>query len=277
MGYDAFVICNCFKEGKTAEPPYKDFMKVDHEGMYLDLETLYEQDKDEYFKRHQEFDEWKRSACPHEDMELVSERLANTSGMAAFKTILHEFGGEMRFPILTKYLPVANGGTLPTDYAEQALRELQDLEQEKPSEEKVVLKVKATGERKQSTNENHSNIFVWTAYNKQNYGIDKDGFFIIENRKFLWTKKSKLVFRSTEFKQVAISKDKYRFIDNLTNKQFIGTTKIHPDGQEEPKDDFEFVVEKEIVPLATEYNYIIEPLKKLAIASIETRNPIIWT
>src|SRR5690606_14458272 len=111
--------------------------------------------------------------------------------------------------------------------------------------------------RKQSTNENYTNIFIWTAYNKQNYGIDKNGFFIIENRKFLWTTKSKMVFRSINFKQVAVSKGKYRFIDNMTNNHFIGATKIHPDEKEETNEDFEFVVEKEIVPLATEYKYII--------------------
>jgi hypothetical protein len=276
MGYDAFVTCNCFKEGKTKEPPYKDRMKIDVEGIYLDLNITYQQDKDEYLKRHQEFDDWKRTACPHEDMEFASEHLANMSGMAAFKTMLDEFGGEKRFPILTKYLPVANGGTLPADYAEKALRELKDLEQEKTSEKKVILRLKA-GEIKQSTNENHSNIFVWTAYNTENYGIDKDGFFIIENGKFLWTRTSKLVFRSKDFKQVALGKDKFQFIDNLTNNQYTGTAKIHPDGKEQPSQDFDFIVDIEETTLATGYKYIIEPLKRLTYASLETGNPIIWT
>lgn len=276
MGYDAFVTCNCFKDGKTKEPPYKDFMKIDVEGIYLDLDLTYEKDKDEYLKRHQEFDNWKRTACPHEDMKFASEHLANMSGMAAFKTMLHEFGGEKRFPILTKYLPVANGGTLPAEYAEKVLNELKDIEQEKTSEKKVIRR-QNTGDKIWSTNEFHSDIFVWTAYNRENYGIDRDGFFIIKNRNFLWMKASKLVFRSKDFKQVVLGNDKFKFIDNLTNNQYMGTAKIHPFGKEQPSQDFDFIVDMEVTTLATEYRYIIEPLKRVTNASLETENPVIWT
>ncbi|MBL7829786.1 MAG: hypothetical protein JNK41_02065 [Saprospiraceae bacterium] len=276
MGYDAFVTCNCFKEGKTKEPPYKGFMKIDVEGIYLDLDLTYNQDKDEYLKRHQEFDDWKRTACPHQDMRFASEHLANTSGMEAFKTMLQDFGGEKRFPTLTKYLPVSNGGTLPAAYAEKVLKELKDIEQEKTGEKKVILRLN-TGEIIWSTNENHSFIFIWTGNNRENYGIDKDGFFIIQNREFLWRRSSTLVFRSKNFKQVVLGKNKFQFIDNPTKKQYKGTTNIHPDGKEQAIQDFDFIVDMEVAPLATEYKYIIEPLKRLINASLETGNPIIWT
>lgn len=276
MGYDAFVICNCFKEGKTKEPPYKDFMKFDVEGIYLDLDLNYEQDEHLYLKKHQEFDDWKRTACPHKDMRFASEHLANISGMADFDNMLQEFGGEKRFPTLVKYLPVSNGGILPADFAEKVLNELKDIEQEKNSEKKIILRLN-NGERKWSTNENHSEIFVWTGYNREQYGIDKDGFFIIKNREFLWMRSSKLVFRSKDFKQVVLGKDKFQFIDNLTKNKYTGRAKIHPYGKEQPIQDFDFIVDREVTTLAAEYKYIIDPLKRRANASLETGNPIIWT
>ena len=276
MGYSASVMCNCYKEGKTSEPPYKDFMKIDEEGMYLDLEALYKQDKAEYNKRHDAFDEWKRTACPHEDMELVYERLANISGMMAFKTVIREFGGKIRFPVLTQYLPVGNVGILPADFAGKALLELQDLEQKENGEDKVILKIKGTGEKKQATNVNHPTLFIWTAYNKLNYGLDDDGFFIIENEIHSEEERSTLVFRSKDFKQIFKSKDAYCFKDNQTNLQFIGTAKLYPAGKEEPTEDVDFQVVKKKIPLAIEYSYIIEPLKKLLAASLETGNHVMW-
>ncbi len=277
MGYDAFVICNCFKEGKTEEPPYKELVELDDEGVHLEIEDLYKQDEEEYFKRHREFENWKRTACPHEDMELVSEHLSNISGMGAFRSVLNELDGEKRFPILSKYLPVANTGTLPTECASQFLKDLENLEHEQSKEEKAVLKLKLSGERIQSVNADQSNIFMWSAYDKQNYGINKDGFFIIENRKFLWKRLPILAFQSKDFKQVLVGKDKYRFVDNKTNKQFTGMAKIYPIEDEDPQEDIEFYVDTETMTIGIEYDYMIKPLKKLTMASIESGNPIIWT
>ena len=276
MGYSAFVVCNCFQEGKTPEPPYKMFLKTDGEELYLDLDITYSEDEDEYLKRHQEFDQWKATACIHKDMRYAKEHLTNIDGMGAFRIVLHESGGEKRFTTLSNYLAAENVGSLPSYYAGQALIELKDLEGENNTERIVRLRLKS-GEIKQTTNEKYGHIFIWTGYNKKNYGIDGDGFFIIENRKFLWNSNSKAVFRSKNFKQIVLGNKKFKFVDNDTNFQYIAKEKIHPYGEEQPNQDFEFFVSKETALIADEYKYIIEPLKRLAIASIETGNPIIWT
>ncbi len=274
MGYNAFVLCNCYKEGKTSNPPYKEFVKTSDEGLYLDLENLYQKDKNEYFKRNDAFDKWMENACPHEDMKIVDERLANISGMSAFWSILEKLGGESKFPVLFNNLPTSNCGSLSINYSQTFLQELLVLEQEKKKEEKLFLSVKETREVKQSVNINKRKVFIWQGY-EQLYGIDKEGFFI--SKKGFDNKSTKVVFRSKDFRQVYLGNDQYQFVDNFTKKKFIGTSKIHSDGKVKPKKVFSFIVEKKGVTIKQEYAYIIAPLKKLMSASIETGNPVMWS
>jgi hypothetical protein len=48
--------------------------------------------------------------------------------MGNLKHLVRELGGENRFPILTKYLPVVNHGIIPVEFAGQILDELIQLE-----------------------------------------------------------------------------------------------------------------------------------------------------
>jgi len=83
------------------------------------------------------------------------------------------------------------------------------------------------------------------------------------------------MFRSNNFIQQTISKDRYKFIDILTRKSFECSVKLHPN-QEDATDEYEFEVRIERVGIADEYEYMIEPLKRLAKASIISGNPIHW-
>lgn len=275
MGYNAFVVCNCYKEGKTTAPPYKEFLYEDEEGLGLELKSIHDQDKTEYYQRHQEFDAWKQKACPHENLELANERLANSSGMTSFKAILHDFGGEKRFPILIKYLPTSNDGNLPSECAEMALKELCDLQQEPSTEKKIVLRL-STGELRWTTNLKYSTIFLTTGFKREQFGLDKDGFFILAKRGFLWFKATKLVFRSKHFKQIPLENNKVQFIDTNSQKTFTCTPYLYSETKDSPRQDFEFYVRIENALIADEYQYIIEPLIKLTTASMASGNPIIW-
>ena len=276
MSYSAYVICNCYKDGKTSEPPHKEFLRFDNDGLYLDIpDELWEKDEDKVYQMEAEFDTWKRTACEHEEMELASESLSNISGMSAFRHIVRELGGKDKYPILTEYLPTKNGGVLPSEFAQQLLDELLLLEKEKSIEEKVVLTEKSTGSLKASVNSDTHWLFVFTPYNKNNYGIDKDGFFILENVNEKGKEISYVMFRSNNFIQQTISKDRYKFIDILTRKSFECSVKLHPN-QEDATDEYEFEVRIERVGIADEYEYMIEPLKRLAKASIISGNPIHW-
>ncbi|HXB05614.1 MAG TPA: hypothetical protein VNW04_00820 [Puia sp.] len=276
MSYSAFVICNCYKGGKTTEPPYKKYMSIDDEGIYLDIPSeLWKKNEDLCYKMDKEFDEWKRTACEHKDMNAAFEYLSNMSGMAAFRYIVQKLGGKYKFPILAEYLPTANGGILPTESADQLLQELKELENEPAPEELVLLQEMSSGEVKASVSSDNSKIFVYAAHNKNSYGIDKDGFFILENMKENYRDVSKITFRSINFLQQTISKNIYKFVDIPTTESYICSAKLHPD-QEEAATDFEFIVIKRKYAVADEYQYVIEPLKKLAAASLMTGNPIIW-
>jgi hypothetical protein len=277
MGYDAFVLCNCYKEGKTPAPPYFDCVKIDDYGPYLDLESMSTTEGKEFLQQQEAFESWQKNACPHEDMELVSVHLSNIAGMRAFKALLKECGGAERFPVLSSYLPVANGGTLPAQHAAQAMSELCSLEKEGSLEERVVLKLKETAQRVQSAKANGSHIFTFSKSTEQYYGIDGDGFFIMKRRKVFWIPYTTLVFRSTDFKQTAIGTSKFLFTDKKSNHQGIGNLSLYPAEKNNALEEHEFVVVKETTTVSTEYRYILEPLKRLTQASIDSGNPIVWT
>ena len=277
MSYSAYVICNCYKDGKTTEPPHKEFVRFDEDGLYLDIpDELWDKDEEKVYQMNDDFDEWKRTSCEHEEMELADEYLSNISGMGAFRHIVRELGGKDKFPILTEYLPTSNGGVLPSEFAQQALDELLLLEQEQTTEEKVVLTEKSTGSLKASVSSDTYWFFVFTAYNKNTYGIDKDGFFILENVKEKDEELSYIMFRSNNFIQQTISKDRYKFIDIPSGESFECSVKLHPH-EEVATEDYEFEVQTERVGITSEYEYMIEPLKRLANASIVSGNPIHWT
>lgn len=277
MSYSAYVICECYKKGKTIAPPHKEFLCFDEEGLYLDIpDYLREKDEDAYYKMYADFDEWEETACEHKKMKLADEYLSNISGMWSFRHIVNKLGGKTKFPILTKYLPTANDGVLPSEFAQQALKEIISLEKEKLIEEKILLREKSTQSLKASVNSDTYLLFGYTAHNKNNYGIDKDGFFIMENVKEKGKELSYIMFRSNNFIQRVISKDYYKFIDIESNTSFECSAKLYPI-DEEATIDYEFEVRTEKVEIVNEYEYIIEPLKRLANASIVAGNPIHWT
>jgi hypothetical protein len=273
MGYNAYVTCNCYTHGLAIEPPYKELVAVDEEGVYLQFPAgLWEKDQSLFLHMEAGFDAWKAHACAHSNMEVASERLANMSGMAAFKTIVQERGGTARFPVLVEYLPRANGGTLPAQYAPTLLQELTLLAAE-PGELLATLRVQASGELLFSVDANTDVFFLFTGANQLRYGLNEEGFFIAKkHRPFFDREKLRVVFHSRGFRQQYLPQDRYRFTDLAT-----GATYEAPTGLTAPQGSMEFKVELETVPLASEYAYILAPLKRLAVAAIQTGNPICWT
>lgn len=276
MSYSAFVVCNCYQKGKTTEPPYKEYIKFDEDGLYLDIPNdLWNENEKKVLQMDSEFDNWKNNACEHEEMELCYEYLSNTLGMGEFKGVIERLGGKEKFPILSKFLPTANGGTLPANFATEALNEINEFEKQKLNENRILLFEISTNELKATVNADTYLIFVFTAYNKNNYGIDKDGFFILENVKENGQEVSYVVFRSKNFIQKYISKEKFQFIDKKTNHNFICNVGLHPH-ESNPKKEYEFLIKENTVKITDEYKYMTEPLKKLIKASIESGNPIHW-
>jgi len=276
MSYSAFVVCNCYQKGKTEKPPFEEYVKFDDDGLYIDVpDEFWEKDEDKVFQMESDFETWKNNVCEHDNMDLCSEYLSSHLGMADFRQIVRNNGGKKKYPTLTAFLPTANGGVLPAKFAESTFNELLELEKEQCQEERIILLENSTNELKASVNANTYLIFVFTAYNKYNYGIDKDGFFILENIKENGKEVSYVVFRSKNFIQRKVSKEEFRFIDKRTNHSFTCAARLHP-YEGNSKKDYEFTVKPEEVIIAEAYNYIIEPLKRLTKASMESGNPIHW-
>jgi hypothetical protein len=275
MSFSGHVVCNCYKEGRTTEPPHREYVKIDYDGLYVELPTqLYREDEERYFKMHDEFDDWKSRACEHANMELADEYLCNISGMFDFRRLLSELEEEGNFSILKTYLPKHNEGILPLEFVSEALAELKALEECTQTEEKISLIVKNTNEIIANTIANHQRLFKFNS--DYTFGLNREkGFFIYANKKDNDFHSDNIKFSSWNFAQHKSSQKSYLFSDMT-----IGTTLDCPLNLQpracDPNDQYEFEVKIETVSIINHYSYIIGPLKKLIDASILSRNPICW-
>src|SRR5436309_15439659 len=100
MGWDASVMCNCWKEGKTTPPPVRsELIHLDEEG-YLALALPWEGNED----KHEAFHEWQRDCCAHEGMAYAKEWFASYFSYRYFQHALQRAGWE-HFPALKIGLP----------------------------------------------------------------------------------------------------------------------------------------------------------------------------
>src|SRR5437762_2759811 len=72
MGLDATVMCNCFREGTTAEPPFP------RERLYLDEESyLHVRTEGPAGSYDRRLYLWMQAACPHPGLNYARERISN--------------------------------------------------------------------------------------------------------------------------------------------------------------------------------------------------------
>lgn len=132
VGLDAAVYCNCWRDGKTTEPPVpRECVHLDEDGWVWNSNpdwTPGAQPGTEEWVRGMAtdiaFDSWKQSqACPHDNMQLVSARIANWSGVGGLLQALQE-GGEDQFATVLTELPTSNDGSTSPELAARMLNEL---------------------------------------------------------------------------------------------------------------------------------------------------------
>ena len=153
MGLDAFVRCDCLETGRAADPPVpRDRLRLD-DGLLFDAAApacRRDETADERRVRHAAEDalaEWQRTACGHDDMRLVSLRVANWGAVFAFRHVLRGFGvgGEARFGALLAEVPSVNGGEVPAGRSAACLAELDAFDALPALGEKTVLRDAETG------------------------------------------------------------------------------------------------------------------------------------
>jgi hypothetical protein len=249
---------------------------VDESGPYLNIpEEIWQRSESEAFRMLDEFEKWVESACEHKDMRLADEWLSNISGMGAFRSVVRHFGGENRFPVLTRFLPSSNDGSLPALYAVEALAELKELGSEKTAEERILLSEQSSATVIASVRSDTYYCFAFDGTSKISYAIDKEGFFILKEVEEDGKQVYYVLFRSMKFTQQSLSQHNFRFTDLSTGDAFESKLKLHPaEGVVLPRYEFEIVTKR--VPVGEEYSYMIQPLIRLMEASVLSDNDVMW-
>lgn len=274
MGYNAFVACNCYQQGLATASPYPGLTEADEEGPYLVFPAnIWQTDKQRALAMDAAFDTWRETACAHPSFKAANERLANMSGMGAFRHLIHERGGVVRYPVLTQQMPHGMGSNMPASLAPALLQELAALAAE-PAETLAVLREEASQDIIYSVNANSGTYFVYAGSSRHRYALDAQGFCIVREHP-AGADYGEEVFRALRFEQQQLAAGRFRFTNTVTGQHYNCSVGLHPDGRPRGM-PCRFAVELETVLLAQEYAYILEPLRQLAEAAIQTGNPICW-
>jgi len=93
MGLDAWVHCNCIKEGNAPPHPFPELLAFDETG-----EPVLKGDGDIDLKLWLKHDKWYRDSCPHSGY-LVEKRLGNIAAVAYVRGFLED-NSPHSFPLL---------------------------------------------------------------------------------------------------------------------------------------------------------------------------------
>ena len=188
MGLDAYVLCNCYEEGKISKPPVDESLIVFNDNDY-ELNLQYNSNEDKF----SQFDIWRQSACSHKDFKYAEERISNWSGCELFLNSLRGIGADYFLTLLNEW-PKANDGSMSPESAEKALRELDVFSSMIERLNGVYLIDYESNDIIFETTEHHKAIFALSGKDNSTYGISAEGFFV--------TVKNDVRFLSSDFFQI---------------------------------------------------------------------------
>ncbi|WP_300675502.1 hypothetical protein [Soonwooa sp.] len=279
MSYHGFVVCRCYQDGKTIAPPFPELVILDDDGIGYNISEdnlKTDEEWNDYFDKNDLLDQWKRTACPHEDMEISSEHICNSAGMSGFRNYLFEQGGNEKFPTLSKELPTHNGGAMSASQSEKALAELQLLKSLQPKIDKIVLRETKSHDVIMIGDYNETIRFGFFDYNKS-LVLDSRGFFILEKKKIGGVENEYILFHAKEFSTVVVDEKRVAFIDEHAKGLNIGSYFPIQLGENKPAEtEIAYEVVKEEFDGDDYWMSVIESLENLCKASIETQNPVHW-
>lgn len=258
MGLDAFVYCRCWQNGLTAAPPVGP-AGFDEDG-YFDLLLPWDGNEE----AHAAFLAWLINACPHDEMELASERLSNWSGYRLFQRALETAGWE-HFPTLHAELPEANGGFMPAAKAAEVLKELDLFESRARIEEETVLADEATGEPVMTHVPAYQGVMMLGPGYRA--GVDPDGFFVLDPG----ADPPATLFRAARFEQRVLDSGEVEFTGGGQTVRVA----MPPVGGHETSLPHRLVVRQRSRSPA-DFSYIVAPLRRLCEASVASGNPVMW-
>jgi len=179
MGLDAYVQCNCIKEGKVKPPPFDITNIVCKDNVW----TLTENADDQTFS---DYIEWEENACDHPNFHYIYDRISNTSGSNVLSSALKYIGND-HFPILTS---LWGKPQIPSELSKKAFQELEFLKNKIPNLKGNFLLDFETGEEYCKVFEGEERWF-YSHGGRYYYILSDNGFYITgsENNKQFMSKK----------------------------------------------------------------------------------------
>lgn len=283
MGLDASVMCHCFRDGKTTDPPVpREWLEVDEEG-YLNLKEPHDTAK--YWSSVYQ---WEQSCCEHEGMCFASEHISNWTGYRLFQEALGEVGWE-HFPVLREQLPNANGGLTPSTASAKALAELDIFSAAGDIGTKTVLVDSESGEGIRQYVAAYEGVFILAGSRGIDVGLSEFEFFAVD------TTSGKDLFRAIRFRQFTksganVSEDREGVVWEDLDTGHVYESGIAISGKQIPWEDgswqkpnggcrfaypSEFHVEQQTRNVA-DFDYAVMALRTVFSASVATGNPVRW-
>ena len=283
MGLDANVMCNCWRDGKTSAPPVpRDWLEMDDEG-YLSVKREYRLDVS-----LSDIFAWEHSCCPHEGMELARERISNWPGVRLFQQVLST-QGQKQFPMLISELPSANGGLTDSVASARALEELDQFEATERLGEKTVLLDSETGEIAVERVEAYEGFFMLSGGPGYSVSLGKTHLEASQ------AQGGQVIFRSKRLRQfrkdgAPVQESRNEVVWQDLDSGAVLDPAPALSGPEIPWENGEWrnelgeyrfsypaLMHVEIRPwMPADFNYILEPLRIVFSASVESGNPVRW-
>jgi hypothetical protein len=283
MGLDASVMCNCYRDGKTTEPPVpREWLEVDGEG-HLDLKAGCGPDG-----RWADLYGWKESCCEHEGMNCASEHISNWSGYRLFQAVLEEVGWE-HFPVLRRELPEVNGGLTDSRSSRLALAELDSFMEVGELGPATVLVDSSTGEALYEYVAAYDGVFIRSGDDGVEVGLGEFELFVRDSATGAdLFRASRVRLFTPDGAPITAGADRVVWEDPDTGRRYDSSFPIT--GGPIPWDDgrwtddrgvcrFEYPAELHVdrhPRTVHDFDDIVRALRVVFTASVETGNPVRW-
>lgn len=257
MGYDAYVRCNCLRDGLVKPPPCAVVWNEDG-GEYVPEPTLNDPDHELYWQ----VADWQETACAHKHMRLVDERLGNIAAMGELRAAMQAVGPEY-VPTLARVLPKANGGHVSLEENPSVLQDLNRFQTLVEGLPLVVLKDGDTGQELYSTFPSSEMVFVYSPDGE--LGLDEEGFFVRQG--------GKITFRGTRVRQHLAPGRRPLHFENLMTGEILERAPTLDSGLQTPA----LLVVDSAYVRSSQYAEMIDMLRNLFNTSTAVGNPVYWT
>jgi len=269
MGYDAYVRCNCYKEGKINKPYFSEYLIEDIEGYELLLPDNIKNDENLSEKIYRDFSDWEYKGCEHEYMEYYNCRISNAGGMGWLVGAIEYINKFENIPLLMKYIEDRYGGFLAYENINEFKKEIDIFKKYggipvyefryKTKDEDIALSDTVSFDM-----EGHKKIL----FNKNNIELS------VLNGNFLISENNINVFKANDF-YILNNNREYYYKNLITNEKYtckhVFENKCF---RKHKKNNFYF--EKNPKYFVDLFIDIAEIFYELINASLITKNPIIW-